>query len=286
MRTFQVILVAALSISGCGSGGETKPRPSNLPHRIVSLSPTATEMLYDVGAGPQVVAVDDHSDFPASAPRTGLSGAKPDTEAIIALKPDLVVMSADVNGTRATLEKVGIKVLVQPAARQLDDSYAQLEALGKATGHADQGRTAAAEMKSRIDAAVASAPKNTGLTYFYERTTGLDTMTSTTFLGQLYGMFGLKNVADPAGRTGNGYPKLSTEALISADPRLIFLGDTKGAASAIAKRPGWAGLTAVRTKSVYVLDADLASRWGPRLSILATEIGGAITKSAGQKAPA
>jgi iron complex transport system substrate-binding protein len=110
-------------------------------------------------------------------------------------------------------------------------------------------------------------------------------VTSTTFLGRLYEMFGLKNVADSADKTGTGYPKLSADALISANPRMIFLGDAKSV-SAAARRPGWAELTAVRTKSVYSLDADLISGWGPRMSILATEIGDAVEKSAAQKAPA
>jgi iron complex transport system substrate-binding protein len=286
VRTLLVILLVALSVSACGSGGaETKSQPSNVPQRIVSLSPTATEMLFSVGAGQQIVAVDEDSAFPASAPQSSMSGARPDAKAVISFKPDLVVLSADVGGIRAALEKAGVNVLIEPPAESLDDSYAQLASLGTATGHAAQGRSAAADMKSRIDAAVAMAPKNTGLTYFHERTPSLDTVTSTAFLGKLYGMFGLKNVADSADKTNSGYPRLSTEALISADPRLIFLGDARSA-SAVAKRPGWAGLTAVRTKSVYALNGDLIAGWGPRLSILATEIGDAVKKSAAQKAPA
>ena len=90
------------------------------PHRIVSLSPTATESLFAIGAGPQVVAVDDQSDYPKNAPRTTLSGFTPNVEAIAGYKPDLVVASYDPNGLVATLRGLGIRVLVQDAAKTLD----------------------------------------------------------------------------------------------------------------------------------------------------------------------
>src|SRR5437868_1028071 len=84
------------------------------PERIVSLSPTATEMLFAIGAGPQVVAVDDQSNYPAQAPVTKLSGYTPNAEAIASYKPDLVVVSGNPSGLVTALGKLHIPTLLQP----------------------------------------------------------------------------------------------------------------------------------------------------------------------------
>src|SRR5512133_1878455 len=108
--------------------------PAATPHRIVSLSPTATESLFAIGAGKQVIAVDDQSDYPKQAPRTRLSGFTPNVEAIAGYRPDLGVIGYDPNGFSASLRKLGIRVLVQDAAKTLTDAYAQMDALGRITG--------------------------------------------------------------------------------------------------------------------------------------------------------
>src|SRR5215467_15837982 len=95
------------------------------PSHIVSLSPTATEMLFAIGAGPQVVAVDDQSNYPASAPTTKLSGFQPNVEAITTYSPDLVVAAEDLGGLVHGLGAANIAVLIEPAAKDLNDSYAQ-----------------------------------------------------------------------------------------------------------------------------------------------------------------
>src|SRR2546427_6515259 len=110
------------------------------PHRIVSLSPTATEMLFAIGAGAQVVAVDDQSNYPASAPMTKLSGFQPNIEAIAAYTPDLVVASDDTAGLVHGIGALNIPILIEPAAKNMSDSYQQIQQLGAATGHgADAG---------------------------------------------------------------------------------------------------------------------------------------------------
>src|SRR5437868_1088672 len=104
------------------------------PTRIVSLSPTATEDLFAVGAGAQVVAVDDQSSYPAKAPRTKLSGYTPNAEAIAGYNPDLVVVSND-GGLVSSLQKLGLTVLLEPAAANLPQAYDEIRQLGAATGH-------------------------------------------------------------------------------------------------------------------------------------------------------
>ncbi len=118
------------------------------PHRVVSLSPTATEMLFAIGAGAQVVAVDDQSNYPASAPMTKLSGFQPNLEAIAAYTPDMVVASDDVAGLVHGMQALNIPILIEPAAKTVDDSYFQIKQLGAATGHPAEADTLVTRMKS------------------------------------------------------------------------------------------------------------------------------------------
>jgi iron complex transport system substrate-binding protein len=93
-------------------------------------------------------------------------------------------------------------------------------------------------------------------------------VTSKTFIGSLYALFGLKNIADEADKQGTGYPQLSAEYLLQSDPDLVFLADTKccgQTAGTVAQRPGWPNLKAVKNGAVIELDDDVASRWGPRI---------------------
>jgi iron complex transport system substrate-binding protein len=240
------------------------------PVRIISLSPTATEDLFAVGAGPQVRAVDDQSSYPASAPRTKLSGFTPNVEAIAGYNPDLVIISNDSGGKLAKrLRALEIPVLLEPAAVKLADVYAQINLLGLATGHVPKAKALVAKMKSQIAAIIANVPKRaTPLTYYHELSPDLYSATSTTFIGRIYGLLGLKNVADAAQDAASGYPKLSAEYLIAANPDFVFLADTKCCkqdAASVAARPGWSDMNAVKKGQVVNLDDDIASRWGPRI---------------------
>jgi ABC-type Fe3+-hydroxamate transport system substrate-binding protein len=251
------------------------------PKRIVSLSPTHTETLFAIGAGSQVVAVDDYSNYPANAPRTKLSGFKPNAEAVIAYKPDLVVLSDDLSGIVKALEKVKVPVLLEPAATKLDEAYDEITDLGQATGHTAEAKKVTDGMRTTIQQTVAASSKAKGLTYYHELDNQLHSVTSGTFVGQVYGLFGLQNIADKADKASGGYPQLSREYLLKQDPELIFLADTKCCGqntAALAKRPGWSDLDAVKNKGVVELDDDIASRWGPRLPEFVKTIGDAVQK--------
>jgi len=243
-------------------------RIATMPHRIVSLSPTATEMLFAIDAGNQVVAVDDDSNYPPQAPMTRLSGYQPNVEAIARYAPDLVVISNDAGLVKA-LGTVGIPVLLEPAAKALNDTYTQIEQLGVATGHVAEAAHLVASMKSRVRQLLSSAPTfGHPLTYYHELDQTYYTVTSNTFIGQIYGLLGLRNIADAAKGAGSGYPQLSAEFIIKADPDVIFLADAKccgQSRATVARRPGWAQIRAVQTGAVVPLDDDIASRWGPRI---------------------
>ena len=240
------------------------------PVKIVSLSPTSTEDLFAIGAGPQVRAVDDQSTYPASAPRTKLSGFTPNVEAIAKYKPDLVIISNDNGGKLAKrLRALKIPAMTLPAATKLSDVYAQINLLGLATGHRPKAQAVVKRMKEQIAQIVASVPKrSTPLTYYHELGPELYSATSSTFIGQIYALLGLQNVADEADSAGSGYPQLSSEYLVAKSPDFVFLADSKCCkqdAASVAARPGWSGMKAVKNGGVVPLDDDIASRWGPRI---------------------
>jgi iron complex transport system substrate-binding protein len=225
-------------------------------------------MLFGIGAGDQVVAVDDQSDYPASVPTTDLSGFEPNIEAIVSYAPDLVVLAGDAGGVVKGLGKLDVPVLVQPAAATIDDTYHQIEQLGAATGNADEAADVVAQMRSHVEEIVASAPDGAGTTVYHELDDTYYSVTSDTFIGQVYAMFGVENIADEAKGAGSGYPQLSSEYIVDRDPTLIVLADGEccgQSAATVAERPGWGDLTAVRTGSVIAIDDDVASRWGPRV---------------------
>ncbi|MDI2129238.1 ABC transporter substrate-binding protein [Yinghuangia seranimata] len=303
LRSGAAVLLGAVVLTGCGddkkddqkadqkssgapssaAGGSAAPATGDAPKKIVSLAPTATEMLYAIGAGKQVVAVDDQSNFPADAPKTALSGFKPNVEAITKYAPDMVVITNDTDGVKAQLEKVKIKVVELPAAKTFDDMYAQFNTLGTATGHAKEAADVTAKMKKDIADVVAKTKKPAKpLTYFHEVDSTGYSATSKTFIGQVYALFGLQNIADPADKDGSGYPQVSTEYIVQANPDLVFLADSKCCqqdAAAVAKRPGWDKTKAVQANGVVALDDDIASRWGPRVVDLVAAVGAAVEKA-------
>ena len=242
------------------------------PERIVSMAPTATEILFAIGAGDQVVAVDEQSDFPEGVPVTDLSAYDPNVEAVISYEPDLVVTAGDVpDDLISGLEAADVEVLALPAPTVLDEVYEQITNVGIATGNEDEAADLVASMQADIDELAASVPEREAApTYYHELDNTLYTVTSATFIGNVYSLAGLQNVADAADPTGDfaGYPQLSAEFLVEADPDFIFLADTEccqQSAETVAARPGFAELTAVREGNVVELSDDVASRWGPRV---------------------
>ena len=261
-----VAAAAALALPALPAAGALH---AAFPSRIISLSPTATEDLFAIGAGRQVVAVDDQSNYPPSAPRTKLSGYTPNVEAIAAYRPDLVVIAYDPKGLSGALGRLGITVLHQDGAKSFKGAYQQIRQLGLVTGHAATAATVVKGMKTKIGAIVKAARAGgKQLSVYHELTPDLYSATSKTFVGQVYGALGLRNIADAADSVGTGYPQLSPEYVVSANPDLIVLADTVCCgqkASSVAARPGWDRIAAVRSGSIVRVDDSIASRWGPRL---------------------
>jgi iron complex transport system substrate-binding protein len=226
-------------------------------------------MLFAINAGHQVIAVDDQSNYPADAPMTKLSGFQPNIEAIAAYKPDLVIASDDNGGLVHGLAALNIPVLVEPAAKNLVDSYRQIAQLGVATGHAPDASALEKKMRADLAAITASLPKPAkALKVYHELDDTYYSATSATFIGQVYGLLGLKNIADGATAAAPDYPQLSAEYIVSSNPDLIVLADTKcchQTLATVAARPGWSSIAAVKSGQVVGADDDIASRWGPRV---------------------
>ena len=294
-------LMVALSLLVSGSTGAvhaTQAYPASItvtngkvtirkqPKRIVSLSPTATETLFAIGAGKQVVAVDDQSDFPKSAPKTSLSGFTPNVEAIAGYKPDLVIASYDPKGMAAALEQLGIPVVIQDGAKSLEGAYQQIRQLGAITGQAAGAEKVVGSMKTKIGKIVGSTSKRAaGLSVYHELTPDLYSVSSSSFIGKVYSILGLKNIADAADSSRSGYPQLSAEYVVSANPDVIVLADTICCGqkiSTVSARPAWDKINAVKTGSIVRIDDSVASRWGPRLVNLFQAVSTAIARLRGQ----
>ena len=201
---------------------------------------------------------------------TKLSGFQPNVEAIAGYAPDLVVVSFDPGGLVKSLKALAIPTLIQPAAASMKDSYDQIGDLGTATGHTEEAVALSEQMKSDIAEIVASVPHPSSahpasITSWTTRTTR---PTSRTFVGRIYRAFGLQNIADGAPAKAGDYPQLSSEYIVSANPDLIVLADTKCCRTDRldrARAPGWSSIAALHTGQVVAADDDIVSRWGPRV---------------------
>lgn len=283
--------LSALVIAACGgsSATETTSAPattaaavttttqpdaapeSTVPTRIISLSPTHTEMLFAIGAGDQVIAVDSFSNYPpeAAAKLTDLSGWDPNVEAIAGYEPDLVVTEGTNPSLLAQLDALNIAHWSGPAVEDFEGIYAQLLELGEITGQLDNARFVVTEMRAEIEQIRNSltVPEQ-ALTYYHELDPSYFSVTSDTFIGYVYAQLGMVSIADAAAGAGGQYPQLNAEFILSADPDLILLACTKycgETAETVSARPGWAALSAVASGRVLEMDDDIASRWGPRI---------------------
>ena len=243
---------------------------SEKPERIVSISPTATEILFAVGAGEQVVAVDSLSNYPLAAPITELSAWAPSVEAISTFDPDLVFLSFDPGDVVAGLEAIGIDVIVHPTASTLEDAFLQWEQTGAVTGHGEQAMELTSMSQHRMETSLGRIDSaSDDVTYYYELDNTLFSTTSGSFIGNVIGLTGLINIADAApDADGFGFPQLAEEYILDADPTLILLADAKccgQSVETVSARPGWETLSAVGSSSIVELDDDIASRWSPRI---------------------
>lgn len=241
------------------------------PISLVSLSPSATEIIFAIGAGNQVIAVDALSNYPETAPISALNSFDPNVESILAFNPDLVVLnlnSMKANDVREALEKLGVPVLMEEAPSNMDELYEQIRILGQATGKIENSEQLISEMKDERAQILASVEGVEPVKFFHEIDNTLYSVTSSTFIGSVYKDFGLINIADAAeGADQSGYPQISAEFLVSENPQIVFLADAQygETVEVVSQRAGWSQIDAVVNNKVIELPADISSRWGPRI---------------------
>ncbi len=256
------------------------------PERVVSLSPTHTEMMFAIGAGDLLVAVDQFSNFPAEALELPheLSGFEPNVEEIAAFEPDLVIMGGDFTGLGDQLSELGIPSWDGPAAVTIEDTYAQIEQLGAATGHLGDAAEVVSSMQVRLAELIANAPDTSErLKIYHEVDSTFFSADSTTFIGEVYSSFGLENIADRAEGDNFGFPQLNAEAIISSNPDLVFVpcgSYCTTTADEVSKRPGWDAIAAIQNGNVIEADEDVASRWCPRIVEYYESVAAAIERVA------
>jgi iron complex transport system substrate-binding protein len=241
------------------------------PNRIISLSPSATEDLFALGAGKQVIAVDDNSNYPSNAPQSKLSSFNPSAEAIAKYKPDFVIIQS--SATKADLvinqlKALKIKVYVEHTPTDITGVYKEISEIANIVGKASNAVKLNSKIKQARATAISNSNGRANSTIFHELDNTLYSATSATFIGKIYADLGLKNIADNASRADDGgYPQLQNEYVISANPQYIFLADAQygETAAKVGSRPGWSALAAVKDGKVVELPADISSRWGPRI---------------------
>jgi iron complex transport system substrate-binding protein len=254
------------------------------PTKIISLSPSATEIFYAIGAGSQILAVDNLSNYPANAPVSEISAFDPSVEAILAKKPDLVLISIDSTKApqiRNALVKLGIPVLMEKAPATLQDVYAENTLLARVTDRQAGAVKLNASMAKSIKDTLAKAKKSSKIRIYHEVDDTYFSVTSNTFIGTVYKDFGAVNIADAASVADNsGYPQLSAEYLLKSNPQVIFLSNAQYGVTAdsVSKRAGWSQISAVKNKKIVELPADIPSRWGPRLVDFYKLIGASLAK--------
>ncbi len=240
---------------------------SGVPQRIVSVAPTPTEILFAIGAGSQVVGVDDYSDYPAAAKNLTKVGAYPlNQESIVALTPDLIVSSDLV--PRAQLEQLrgqGIPYIIL-ADRTLDDVFKTIRLAGVFTGHVAEADSLASNLSDRVDAITSKTlAANVSAPEVYVEYYPMWTYGPGSFGDDLIKLAGGINIAANA---SSEYPEITSEFVIAKDPQIIVY--TVGVMStttpeSIAEREGWSNITAVEQTHIYSIDDNLLSRYGPRI---------------------
>ena len=246
------------------------------PQRVVSLSPGGTEIVYAIGAGDALVAVDNNADYPPEvATLSGrLDAYEPNIEAIAGFDPDLVIVATDTAGLVEALDRLEIPVLYQDldtTVKSIDDVIAMVEQYGAVFDRTQEAEALASDMRNRVDAveaAVADAAAGAGgdpLSVYHELDSTFYSVAEDTFIGSIYAVLGLENIAGDGG--GIAYPQLTQEAIVGANPDVIVLADEGPAVTveSVEARPGWDAIAAVQDGRIYSVDPDIISRPGPRI---------------------
>ncbi len=241
--------------------------------RVISLAPSNTEIVFALGAGKQMVGRDEFSDYPEAAkslPSIATGMGKLNTEAVVALQPDLI-LAAEITAPDQveTLRGLGLTVFVVTNPDDFEGLYANIIAVGTLCGRGAQAVALTSELRDRVDAVgakIATAASTPRVFYELDGTDPTKPWTSGpgTFLDLLIRAAGGSNAGSVL---SSQFAQISSEELVRQDPQVILLGDTAYGTTveSVLARPGWDAMSAVRAGAVHPFDDNLVSRPGPRM---------------------
>ncbi len=272
MKTYKKIFLSVVlgifalsSVLAFGAKDVTASVEQNsYPTRIVSLGASATEILFAVGAGEQVVARTDFCNFPPETSAIpslgGFDGKTFSLESIISYKPDFVVLFAGMHDHLIEpLQKYEIQYFVSDAT-SIDKVLSEIKEIGKITGHEENAIALVEEIQSSIENLSLISNKTV---YWEVWNAPYMTIGGTSFINALITKAGGKNIfAD----VEQAYPAVNEESIIARNPDVIFIpSDSPVTVEDVKNRSGWKDISAVKTDSIYKIDADITSRAGPRI---------------------
>lgn len=270
-KSLFIFLFVVLLFSGCSkkdvAGGKTVTGELEAPQRIVALSPASVEILFAVGAGNQVVAVSDLTDYPPEAvslPKVGgFDGKTLSMEKIISFKPDLVYLTEGMhNFLIQELEANKIAYFISNGT-----SIAAVEKeildVGKLTDHDKEAKILVAEMKQKLASFGASEDKVSPSVYYEVWNSPYMSCGNSSFINDVINCAGAVNLFSDM---NDAYPLVSEESIIVRNPDVILITASSGlTAESVYARNGWSDISAVKNHKVYVIDDNLYSRPGPRI---------------------
>ena len=251
------LLILATLIATCGGSQDL-----NREKRIVSLSTTHTQVIQVLGAERLLVGVDSFSKTEISVEKIDAFTVK--AEDLLKLNPDLVIVAFDFNGIIEGLESLEINYVLLPPARNFQEVYSQIKEIGNLINKEDESSDLVSSMKSDVEKIIDNFSQD-NIKVFHEIgfTYGIYTINENSFIGEIYNLLGIKNVANQKeGPFGSGYPEFSEEEVIISNPNLIVVGHSDYLNKDLSTRNGWEEITAVQSGSVYFLDENLANNWG------------------------
>tara|TARA_B100000614_G_scaffold249434_1_gene258446 strand:+ start:50 stop:973 length:924 start_codon:yes stop_codon:yes gene_type:complete len=230
--------------------------------RVISLSTTHTEVIQTLGGQDTLVAIDAFSEVDFQVER--IDAYTVTAEELLPLKPDVVVVAFDFNGIIDGLEEQNINYILLPPANTFEDVYSQIETIGDIVNKRSEAAKKVRDMKIEINRTLDNSNyKNISVYHEIGYTYGIYSVNSDSLIGEIYNSLGIENIAnleeDPY---GSGYPALSEEMVIEANPDFIVVGHSDYLNKDLSIRDGWGNLTAVQESNVYFLDDTLASNWG------------------------
>ncbi len=251
------LLFLTLVLSACSFNSE---KADNL--KIVSLSTTHTEIVQALGGGELLVGADSFSQTPETVKKIDAFTAT--TDEILELNPDVVLIAFDINEIVTDLEGKEMKYALLPPARNFEDVYSQIEIIGNLIHKENEAKNLISSMREDVSTILQNTTfKDIKIFHEIGYTYGIYTVNKNSFIGEIYNLLGVKNIAneleDPY---SSGYPEISEEKIIESNPDLIVVGHSDYLNKDLSIRTSWKNLTAVKSNNIYFLDENLANNWG------------------------